>query len=234
MERIYINIDNYIRYSRVTLLMNLIVTIACVVYPFTDSFRLYVLLLTLILLITHLFFYQKHCKKNILEKIESKLEMMNREIRTSKFYFNSGLNFYFIALTFSQEIFLFYYRPENLFSSSERPSSILFGTSDLENVYKDVSTTNVTKLNKKTLAKNTIAGGLMFGTRGALAGSLLTKDKTTQTYATGWVLKLSFKENYLKYKLPFDFNFDDIDKWYLILNGKHTYYSKKGKNFNIS
>jgi len=233
MNTFNINIDKFITYYKISTystFMGSIITAFLIIQSFKFG------LIFFLFLTAQLFFVQKYCEKNILELIESKLKMMNLEIRTSKFYFASVWNFYFISLTESQEIFLFYQFDDNPFSSATRYEGIVFEISELEKVHKYTSKAKETKLNKKTVAKNAMAGGLMFGTKGALIGSALTKDKTTRTYDTGWFIYISFKNSSKSYDLTFKlggllsekkYTDSQIDKWYQILKGEHKYFSKK-------
>ena len=106
MNTFNINIDKFITYYKISTystFMGSIITAFLIIQSFKFG------LIFFLFLTAQLFFVQKYCEKNILELIESKLKMMNLEIRTSKFYFASVWNFYFISLTESQEIFLFYF-----------------------------------------------------------------------------------------------------------------------------
>ena len=107
----------------------------------------------------------------------------------------------------------------------------IFKLQDIEKVEIRIVKSQNTEIDKKNLSKRAVAGGLLLGTKGALAGALTAQLKETE-YLNGYYLTVYFNKSYVNILFANGLNIkrknvealnkliqnSEINNWYDLLN----------------
>ena len=137
------------------------------------------------------------------------------------------------ALAINKKKKLLYVKSRTKNKNQHLPDEVdgIFKLQDIEKVEIRIVKSQNTEIDKKNLSKRAIAGGLLLGTRGALAGALTAQLKETE-YLNGYYLTVYFNKSYVNILFANGLNIkrrnvevlnkliqnSEINNWYDLLN----------------
>ena len=137
------------------------------------------------------------------------------------------------ALAINKKKKLLYIKSRTKNKNQHLPDEVdgIFKLQDIEKVEIRIVKSQNTEIDKKNLSKRAIAGGLLLGTRGALAGALTAQLKETE-YLNGYYLTVYFNKSYVNILFANGLNIkrknvealnkliqnSEINNWYDLLN----------------